>query len=234
MIPIPDVGDDSHRMWEELLDLAKIALPWTLIGAHMVALHGWAQGREQIRPSRDADMLVDVRAVADGTAQLSRILVERRFSFEGVSPEGVGHRFVKEGVSIDVLGPDGVGERADLGTLGGGHTVRVPGGTQALRRSQLVEVRTRSTEGTVPVPSLVGALLIKVRAIGIDDEPRAQRRDSAFLLSLIDDPDSLELSATERGWLRRSPYLGDPADECFRGIADAEDAAIVYRRLARV
>jgi hypothetical protein len=125
LIEIPDLGDDFHGMWEELIWLSDTApAPWTLIGAHMVALHGWARGREQIRPSRDADILVNVRAVTDGTARLSQTLLDREYTFDGASPEGVGHRFVKEGISIDVLGPDGIGERADLRTVGGAHTVR--------------------------------------------------------------------------------------------------------------
>ncbi len=237
MIEIPESGDASHRMWQELIRLGEDPpAPWTLIGAHMVALHGWAKGREQIRPSRDADVLVNARAVADGTAKLSQTLVDRGYTLDGVSPDGVGHRFVREGVIIDVLGPDGMGERANLETLGGAHTVRVPGGTQALRRSEPAEVRTRSTSGFIPLPDILGAILVKVRAIAVDDEPQVQRRDTAFLLSLVEDPDALveDLTPTERGWLRRHPYLADPTSQPYAGLANAEDAAIVYRRLARV
>lgn len=235
MIEIPDIDDDFHRMWEELVRLSEgPPAPWTLIGAHMVALHGWARNREQIRSSRDADILVNVRAITDGTAKLSQALLDRDYIFDGVSMDGVGHRFIKERVNIDVLGPDGVGERADLRTIGGARTVRVPGGTQALRRSVHTEVRARSTVGFVPLPNLLGAILVKIRAILVDDEPEAQRQDAAFLLSLVDDPDPLleDLSRTESGWLRRHEYLADSANECYRGVANAEDAAIVYRRLA--
>ena len=42
MIDIPDLGESFLEMWRELLLLAEQApAPWTLIGAHMVALHGW-------------------------------------------------------------------------------------------------------------------------------------------------------------------------------------------------
>jgi hypothetical protein len=237
VIEIPDLGDDFHRMWLELIGLAKSGqAPWALIGAHMVALHGWAQGREQIRPSRDADILVNARAVADGTARMSVALLELGYELEDVSPEGIGHRFVREGVSIDVLGPDGVGERADLQTVQGARTVRVPGGTQALRRKEDVEIRTRTQAGIVPVPNLLGAILVKVRAIEIDDQPEAQRRDVAFLLSLVEDPDAFasEVSQAERKWLRRHLYFSDPVDANYRGIEQAADAAIVYRRLAHI
>ena len=55
MIEIPDLGDDLHRMWEELIILGEAApVPWTLIGAQMVALHGWARGATQIPNAEDA------------------------------------------------------------------------------------------------------------------------------------------------------------------------------------
>ena len=122
MIQIPDLGDDFHEMWEELIELAKATdVPWTLIGAQMVALHGWKRNRDQIRQSRDADILVNVRAVTDGTEKLSGVLVKRDFVFDGTTMEGVGYRFKKRRISLDVLGPDGLGERASLRTLGGAH-----------------------------------------------------------------------------------------------------------------
>src|SRR5438093_11631286 len=100
MIAILDLGDDFQQMWQELIRLGEAPPPqWTLIGAHMVALHGWAKGREQIRPSRDADILVNLRAVADGTAKLSQILVDRGFALDGICSYGVGHRFVRTAVT---------------------------------------------------------------------------------------------------------------------------------------
>ena len=84
MIKVPDLGDAFHEMWMTLIDLSRVKpAPWTLIGAHMVALHGWSLSREQIRPSRDADMLVNVRAVTNGTEQLSLRLVGQGFALDG-------------------------------------------------------------------------------------------------------------------------------------------------------
>lgn len=237
MIEIPELGDDFHRMWIELLGLAQAPpAPWVLIGAHMVAIHGWERGREQIRPSKDADILVDIRAVTDGTARIGEALVSRGYELESVSPEGIGNRFIRGNVIIDVLGPEGMGERADLRTVPGARTVRVPGGTQALHRKRDVDIKTGSKRGTLPVPNLLGALLVKVRAIEVDDQPEAQRRDVAFLLSLVEDPDPLEaeLSKTERGWLRRHPYFADPTHGSYFGFPESADAAIAYRRLAGV
>jgi hypothetical protein len=234
VIEIPELGDDYHRMWLELIRLAKNPpAPWTLIGAQMVALHGWATGREPIRPSRDADMLVNVRAVTKGTEQLSAALKDSGYKLDNVSADGIGHQFVRKAVSIDVLAPDGLGERASVRTLGTARTVRVPGGTQALSRTKPLDIRTRSARGSVPTPTLLGAILVKVRAIDVDDDPDAQRQDLAFLLSVVDDPDPLvtELAGSEQRWLQRHAYFSDVNSQAWRNIPGAEDGAIVYRRL---
>jgi hypothetical protein len=237
VIHVPDLGDDFHQMWVDLIELAHATnVPWTLIGAHMVALHGWEAGREPIRPSEDADILVDVRAVARGAERLSQALIETGFELDGVTPQGIGHRFRHGPVHLDVLAPDGIGERASVRTIGGARTVQVPGGTQALRRSEKVDIRSRSKRGTVSRPNLLGALLVKVRAIAVDDSPDAQRQDVAFLLSLVADPEPLieDLTARERTWLRRHRYFADPGSPCWAGIEAAEEGVLVYRRLADV
>jgi hypothetical protein len=112
----------------------------------------------------------------------------------------------------------------------------VPGGSQALRRSEDFEVRSRQESGSVPVPNLLGAILVKVRAIGVDDIPEAQRRDVGFLLSLVDDADSLTeaMTPSERKWLRKHGYFADSSHESYGTLAEAEDGAIVYRRLANI
>jgi hypothetical protein len=221
-------------MWLELMRLTKNPpAPWTLIGAHMVAVHGWALGHEPIRTSLDADVLVDVRLVTTGTAVVSQTLVRDGFELVDYSATGVGHTFAAGDVRFDVLAPDNLGQRARLKTIRGFRTVMVPGGTQALARSAPIQIRSRSSRGTVPLPSLLGAILIKTRAIRVDDLPDNQRSDVAFLFSLVEDPDELvsQITAKERGWLRRHPYFGDPHDACWTGIVGAEDGAIVYRRL---
>jgi hypothetical protein len=234
MIDIPDLGEGFLEMWQELLLLAEQApAPWTLIGAHMVAVHGWKAGRNPPRASRDADILVNARVVSRGTRKVSEILVSHGFSLDGVSPEGIGHRFVNGHLRFDILGPDGMGLRVNLQTLPGARTVEVPGGSQALKRSQMTEIRVRTVAGAIPVPSLLAAILVKARAIAVDDQPRAQRTDVAFLLSLVDDPDPLaaEISTGERRWLRHYPEFADPTSACYADVPNAVDATTVFRRL---
>jgi hypothetical protein len=48
--------------------------------------------------------------------KVSETLLSRGFFLYGVSPEGIGHRFVK-GHVLDVLGADGVGSHISLQTV---------------------------------------------------------------------------------------------------------------------
>jgi hypothetical protein len=126
-------------------------------------------------------------------------------------------------VEIDVLAPDGLNDRARRITIPPVHTVEVPGGTQALRRSERVDVRLGRTRGNLPRPNLLGAILLKARAVEIDDRPQNQLADLALLLSLVADPADMagRLVGRERSWLRRRAEMDDPAMACW-AVMDAE------------
>lgn len=160
LVHVP-ISDATQRdTWETLLDLdQRQPRGWTLIGAQMVALHGYEQGRASPRYSLDADVLVNVRVLRAGTLHFSKTLQDVGFTLDGVSPEGVGHRFRRADVSIDVLGPDGLSistKERMLITVPPARTVSVPGGTQALDRSERVAVRVGEVDGYIPRPSLLG------------------------------------------------------------------------------
>lgn len=61
-----------------------------------------------------------------------------------------------------------------------------------------------SRSGHVPRPSLLGAIVGKAIAVGVDDVPNAQRLDFIFLMSLVDDPFALadQLTASDRRNIR--------------------------------
>ncbi|MCE2421666.1 hypothetical protein I8742_25860, partial [Escherichia coli] len=54
------------------------------------------------------------------------------FEKDGISVDGIAHRYRRNRVTIHVLAPEGLGERTDLTTTPPGRTLQVPGGTQAL------------------------------------------------------------------------------------------------------
>lgn len=225
-------------VWRTLLELGRREPQgWTLIGAQMVALHAFEHGRVPPRTSLDGDVLVDVRFLRDGTSRISQALTGMGFRLTEITTDERGYRFQNGGVLIDVLAPDGLGERTALTTIPPAHTIPVPGGSQALGRTERVEVRLGEEDaGLLPRPNLVGALLIKSRAVDVDDAPDNQRRDVALLLSLIEDPRAIaqQLRSGERGsLLRRADEMLDPRHPAWIGITGAEDARRALRILTQ-
>lgn len=235
MIELKQLDAQSNAIWKMILEIsAKQPTGWTLVGAQMVALHGFEHGRSRPRSSADADIIVDARAIQGGTRQLSQALRDLGFDLDEVSPEGVGHRFRRGLDMIDVLAPDGGGDRIDLTTIPPAHTVRVPGGTQALGRAELVEISLEGAIARISRPNLLGAILLKARAVEVDDMPDHQRQDLAFLLSLVDDPRALakDLKGGERGWLRRRSEMLVRNHRAWRAADDPELAYLALRILA--
>jgi hypothetical protein len=157
----------------------------------MVFLHGIERGAFPPRISTDLDVLVNARIAGHPVAAFAAGLEDLGFVQDGISPDGIAHRYRRNRVTIDVLAPEGLGARSDLTTTPPGRTLQVPGGTQALERTELVPVATATRSGHVPRPSLLGAVVGKAMAVAVDDAPNAQRLDFVFLLSLIDDPFAL-------------------------------------------
>jgi hypothetical protein len=202
-------GDESAgKLWEAVAKLAT-HLPqqgWCLVGGLMVQLHAFEHAASP-RPTGDIDLLGDARAKPSGTEHLGQAIDE--LGGELIEPPSTdpqpGQRFEIDGQIIDVLGPDGL--KASPRTLGKQVTVQIPGGTQALHRSQSVEV---SIDGGSPFrllrPSLLGAILLKARALRVHSRPDDQREDLVLLLSFVADPSALagELKGNESKWLKEA------------------------------
>ena len=126
-VALPKSMSPSQKQgWLILLDLAK-AFPtgWCLVGGQMVWLLAAEHGADPPRATDDVDLVVDIRAEPAGIRDLCRWLGDKGFNLEGISPEGIGHRYVRQAdpgqgeIKVDVLAPDNVGERADLSTTHG-------------------------------------------------------------------------------------------------------------------
>lgn len=198
----------SDPIWDALLEIAKSRnqIEWTLIGGQMVMLHAAENGAEPLRVSRDLDIIVNARVVTGALRSFADFLQQSGFGLAGVSPDGIAHRYVRGQASIDLLAPEGLGQRADLTTTPPGRTIQVPGGTQALNRTEMVPVAHSDQMGFVPRPSLLGAIIVKASAISVDDVPTAQEHDLALLLSMVADPAELaaEMTAKDRSRLLRA------------------------------
>jgi hypothetical protein len=172
----------------------------------MVQLHAYEHAASP-RPTSDIDVLGDARARPSVTEHIGKTIDE--LGGELVEPSStdprLGHRFEIDGQAIDVLAPDGL--RTSPRTLGKQETVQIPGGTQALHRSESVEV---SIDGGPPFrllrPSLLGAILLKARALRVHSRPDDQREDLVLLLSFVADPSALagELKGNESKWLKEA------------------------------
>ena len=224
-ILLPPLGSPVDELWEVLLDLSEIAtVPWSLIGGQMVLLHALQHGTVPPQVSQDGDVIADVRAAPEGLKQLVGILEEMGFESAGVAPDGVAHRYKRPSntperpVVIDVLAPEGVGERTDLTTTPPGRTVRVPGGTQALARTEQVPVQLAQRTGTIPRPTLLAAVVAKAAACSLPEDVSRHKRDLALLCALIDDPFAAakDLTNGDRKKLKAVTALNDRDDEAWR------------------
>lgn len=206
-------------------------LPWVLVGAQMVMLLEQEAGRPSGRTTGDVDAMVDVRAVATATRTAAARLVAA-----GFEPDGGAHpyRFRRGPQSVDVLAPDHLGRRADLTTVPPATTAAIPGGTRALATRRVLEVRVLGDEaGLLPVPSLAGGIVLKLRAW----ESRHAERDAedlVRLLSLVGDVEATraELKPAERRLLGQVRPLADERGRIWRVATDPDEARAAFLRLA--
>jgi hypothetical protein len=144
-------------------------------------------------------------------------------------------------VIVEVLGPDGV--KTEPKTIGNYTTFQAPGGTQALRRSEVVMV---SLDGRRAVamrrPNLLGAILIKARALAAErkDKFDSDRQDVVLLLSLVGDPRAIaadgQLKKSEKRWLRGVEGKLDLSDPDLPSLFDRDTltrARLALRLLVR-
>ena len=186
----------------------------------MVLVHATEASVAPFRVSSDLDVLVNARVVTGGVRGFVQAIQDRGFVLAGASPQGLAHRYHRGRVSLDVLAPEGLGPRTDVTTTPPGHTLEVPGGTQALHRTQLLPIVAGSSQGLIPRPSLLGAVIIKAAAVGVDDLPDAQRSDLALLLSLIQHPPTLrdQLTRKDQQRLRARTEMLNPEHRSWSAL----------------
>lgn len=229
-----DPGGVNVHVWTFLAELAD-AFPgqWALVGGQMVLLHGLEAGELPDRETTDADVLVDIRVAHRGTVQVSRWLEDHGIVQDGISPDGIGHRFHGRGLVVDVLAPDHMGGRATLTTVGPARTVEVPSGRRLLASVQRTPITCGSQISCVPRPDLAAAIVGKAAAQALPS-PERHRLDLVFLLGLVDDVAAIDesLSASDRRKLCiATPLLDD--DRVWRATRRPADAQAALRYLTR-
>ncbi len=223
-----DLEDDlSRELWRAVGDLVgRLPGEWVLIGGLMVQLHALEHGITDVRLTRDIDVLGQARPPGALRA-LDEVLKAEGFEPTGPDIDGFAHRYARGELIVDLLAPDGLNPAPDL--AGGLKAVGVPGGTQALNRSEVVTVSVDGNEFELRRPTLLGAIMIKARSIMRHADPEAQREDLLRLLSLVEDPRAIaaELKSSERRWLRQT---ADRLD--LDGLTLLDDVAVRNARLA--
>jgi hypothetical protein len=228
-VVLPPLTGALDRLWDLVLDIAERLDPagWVLVGGQMVMLHGITAGRTPTRASQDVDVLADLLTDATG---LSRCVQAVRQLDLAPQPDSSGkvYRFRRaaDGAVVDVLAPDHSPPRWSLRTAGG-ETIRVDGGHQALERATRLTVVKDGRSAVVPVPDLLGALVLKAAAWTADNRDRSRHSgDAAFLASLVTDPlaERTRFTGSDRKRLRRlDAVLGDPDAAEWRALGDAAD-----------
>ncbi len=212
---------------------------WCLVGGLMVALFA-IEADQTARPTTDIDILGDARARPSAAESVTATLEELGATLLDVSGTDLerGFRFNLDGHIVDVLAPDGLpGNRPPL-TSGNLQTIEIPGGTQALHRTEVVELIVDGQTVRLRRPTLIAAILLKARALPIHHRQPDQRHDLITLLALLDDPRAARESITPKqaGWLRAVAgglNLDDADLDDLVGPQGAQRARAAFQLLTR-
>jgi hypothetical protein len=227
-VVLPPLAAPVDLLWHLLLDLRELlTVKWTVIGGQMVLLHALEHGRLPPQISQDGDVIADVRADPGALGSVTAALISLRFVSAGITVDGRSHRFERAGkprpVVIDVLAPEGLGPRADLTTEPPGRTIEVPGGTQALSRTEILDIQHEGRQGSVPRPSLLGAVVAKGAACGLAGDVSRHLRDLALLCALVADPFEMKelMNSKDRRRVRLGEKLADSGHAAW-GLVPAD------------
>ncbi len=206
VVVLPALTGKQAQAWDALMAVAEdLGEGWTLIGGQMVLLHqaerqpagAGTASSASLRWSYDLDVVVNLRTSRTRMSHIDSVLRAHGFN-QQILP--IGHRYVDAaGTVFDVLAPDHLGRH--LPRLGRGNTLQAAGGTQALKRSGLVEVERNQQRALIPRPGIVGALLIKIAAASGPPTGRGNKRhllDVMTLAVLITPQDAANAALTRK------------------------------------
>ena len=232
-LQINPLGAAEAGLWRATLEVATLFadIPWVIIGAQMIMLLEREQGVTSGRTTRDLDAIVDVRAIAGGSRTAAS-----RLTGVGFEPSAEHqHRFVRGTDEVDLLAPDHLGSRTDLTTVPPMTTVAIPGGSRALATRRLLAVEiTGVGSASLPVPSVAGAIVLKVHAWQARKAPR-DADDLVRLLELVQDAEEVRdaLKPAERRSLASILPLADERSTVWRTARDPDNARATFARLSR-
>jgi len=232
VIVLPPMAAAQESAWHALLDLhERHPDGWTLIGGQLVHMHCAERGYAPQRPTEDADAVVNARE-PEILGAVTTALLDLGFE-PSPNADGVQHRWRNGSAVLDVLIPEGIGERAaQRPSASGFRTISAPGGTQALDRSEAVAVTVGSRQGQVNRPVLLSALIIKAAARLETTGPGRDRHcfDFAALAACLAAADMAAFALTKKDRSRLRSMVS--TTNVTPGVFDAHPSAV--RRLDRL
>jgi hypothetical protein len=237
-IRITPISDEEAALWRLVREVTGLldGLPWILIGGLMVRILEAEHGVATTWTTGDLDTVLDVRAVSGAIRQAVTRLQKADFTPER-HDENLTYRFIRGSDIVDVLAPDHLGRRADITTVPPDETLEAVGSRQALNGRRIVNIDPGDGPITLPLPSLLGAIIMKARVVSNTAGPMSQskhRRDLARLLALVPDPVALhgEMRKKEHAYLRERSELLDAGHRAWTNVANAENGIIALEILA--
>ncbi|OBA81088.1 hypothetical protein A9W99_14575 [Mycobacterium sp. 1164966.3] len=192
-----------QKPWPNVAELAD-HLPserWTLVGGLMVQLHALHHRVRALRVTNDVDVVLHVETSRSASAAAADPLESLGYRLmTPVDPRTkFAHRFIRGDSRVDLLA--GATDTVDVlvadhaapnvvEKLRGCPMVKLPGGTQALRRTLNARMEIIAGQATtISVPDEFGALILKAAAYQTDTRDRDRHLyDAAVLLCCIEDP----------------------------------------------
>lgn len=176
----------------ERIDELVLALPperWMLVGGLMVHAHALRAGIQHVRPTDDADLVVEIRAGSYSSA--SRALESLGYvRHEPLDHSAPFHRFSRPDGHIDLMAPEGARVR-----FAGRAVIAVPGSRSALGRT---ESHRTPSGSAIRVPDVASALSLKGAAYGTPSEDRSRHLQDAVTLFACADGTDLTISKSMR------------------------------------
>jgi hypothetical protein len=195
--------------WPNVFELSGV-LPtdrWSLVGGLMVQARAMAHGIDAVRPTEDLDVLLQIEVssavVTDADRVISALGYVLQQPVDTRRKQNPHYRYERVGevgsAKIDLLIPDHAAPSATR-RLHGRPMFEVQGGTQALSRTMICDMRTGSNDSArISIPDELGALVLKSAAYTADSRNRDRHlQDAAMLAACITE------HVTELGRLRGS------------------------------
>ena len=161
-------SDREQALWRLAKEVAGTfdGLPWTVIGGVMVriveAQHGIIQSPYL---TRDLDTILDLRADGASMQEGGSATHGRRVRAGPELSAGITYRFQREATSSSHPAPDNLGDRSTPTTVPPNVTIHADGGRGALNHTRQVVIDAGEGAFTVPLPDLVGAIVVKAQAL---------------------------------------------------------------------